>query len=112
MATITFTPDSILEATRGAVSFISAKLEGYPQFVSPKFAIICGSGLGGLAGTIAPSPQIAIAYADIPGFAASTAVGHAGKLVFGLLGGKQTPCVLMLGRVQFVSPCTQKPEFC
>jgi hypothetical protein len=28
--------------------------------------------------------------------------GHAGKLVFGLLGEKQTPVVLMVGRVQSV----------
>lgn len=101
MAATTFTPDSIVSAARETVSFISSRLAEYPQLACPNFGIICGSGLGGLAGTIAPTPQVVIEYADIPGFAVSTVVGHAGKLVFGLLGEKQTPCVLMAGRVHF-----------
>ena len=103
MAATTFTPDSIVSAARETVSFISTKLAEYPQLASPNFGIICGSGLGGLADSIAPTPRVAIEYADIPGFTASTVAGHAGKLVFGLLGEKQIPCVLMVGRAQFVS---------
>ena len=38
----------------------------------PKVAIICGSGLGGLANTLDSSPQIHINYADIPHFPQST----------------------------------------
>jgi purine-nucleoside phosphorylase len=38
----------------------------------PKVAIVCGSGLGGLADTIHSEPQIQLPYADVPGFAVST----------------------------------------
>ncbi|KAM3920672.1 purine nucleoside phosphorylase-like [Leptodactylus fuscus] len=60
----------------------------------PKIAIICGSGLGTLADTL--EDKIAIPYEDIPHFPSSTVPGHAGRLVFGLLNGKQ--CVCMQGR--------------
>jgi len=39
---------------------------------TPKVAIVCGSGLGGLADTLNPTPRIATPYAEIPGFAVST----------------------------------------
>lgn len=39
---------------------------------NPKVAIVCGSGLGGLADTLNPSPRIETPYGDIPGFAVST----------------------------------------
>ncbi|RPA87168.1 purine nucleoside phosphorylase I, inosine and guanosine-specific [Ascobolus immersus RN42] len=68
---------------------------------APRFAIICGSGLGGLRETIHAEPRYEISYKDIPNFAHSTAPGHAGKLVFGLLGESKTPVVLMVGRVHF-----------
>ncbi|KAJ3350731.1 hypothetical protein HDU83_009459 [Entophlyctis luteolus] len=55
--------------------------------------IICGSGLGGLADAL-QSPLKEFHYKDIPNFAEST--GHAGKLVFGKLGGKTVMC--MVGR--------------
>ncbi|KAF2756131.1 hypothetical protein EJ05DRAFT_478156 [Pseudovirgaria hyperparasitica] len=67
----------------------------------PKIAIVCGSGLGGLADTINPEPKVEISYGDVPGFAKSTVQGHAGKLVFGQLGPKNTPVVLFVGRVHF-----------
>lgn len=38
----------------------------------PKIAIVCGSGLGGLAETIESSPRIETAYENIPGFPKST----------------------------------------
>jgi purine-nucleoside phosphorylase len=38
----------------------------------PKVAIVCGSGLGGLADTLNPSPRIETPYGEIPGFAVST----------------------------------------
>jgi len=97
-ATTPFTPESAYSA---AVQVIAQRLLAYPELARPKFGIICGSGLGGLAETVAPSPQISIPYNEIPGFATSTVQGHAGKLTFGLLGEKQTPCVLMVGRVHF-----------
>lgn len=39
---------------------------------NPKVAIVCGSGLGGLADTIEPSPKVELAYGDIPNFPKST----------------------------------------
>jgi purine-nucleoside phosphorylase len=39
---------------------------------SPKVAIVCGSGLGGLADTINAEPRIEKAYGDIPNFPVST----------------------------------------
>ncbi|XP_054851522.1 purine nucleoside phosphorylase [Eublepharis macularius] len=60
----------------------------------PKVAIICGSGLGGLADLL--KDQVAFDYVKIPNFPQSTVVGHAGKLVFGNLSG--TPSVVMQGR--------------
>jgi hypothetical protein len=39
---------------------------------NPKVAIVCGSGLGGLADTINAEPRIEKAYADVPNFPVST----------------------------------------
>ena len=39
---------------------------------NPKVAIICGSGLGGLADTINPDPRAETPYHGIPGFPRST----------------------------------------
>lgn len=57
----------------------------------PKIGIICGSGLGGLADLV-ENPTV-IDYATIDGFPMSTVPGHAGRLVFGTLGGKQVVCM-------------------
>ena len=51
----------------------------------PSLAIVLGSGLGGFADEL--SERIEIPYAEIPGWPPSTAVGHAGKLVYGTIGG-------------------------
>ncbi len=62
--------------------------------LTPKVAIILGSGLGGISQSLAES--VAIPYDDIPHFARSTAHGHSGQLVCGLLDG--VPVVVMEGR--------------
>ncbi|XP_054656229.1 purine nucleoside phosphorylase 5a isoform X2 [Dunckerocampus dactyliophorus] len=62
--------------------------------VRPSVAIVCGSGLGGLAAML--KDQVAFNYKDIPNFPQSTVHGHAGRLVFGMLKGQ--PCVCMQGR--------------
>ncbi|PLB49545.1 purine nucleoside phosphorylase I, inosine and guanosine-specific [Aspergillus steynii IBT 23096] len=67
---------------------------------SPKVAIVCGSGLGGLANTIHPELRAEFDYASIPHFPRLTVAGHAGKLVFGLING-QVPAVLMVGRAHY-----------
>ncbi|XP_038562818.1 purine nucleoside phosphorylase 6 [Micropterus salmoides] len=63
----------------------------------PKVAVICGSGLGGLADML--SDKIVVPYKDIPHFPVSTVMGHAGQLVFGKLQGRE--CVCMQGRFHF-----------
>ena len=65
--------------------------------LEPEIALILGSGLGPLADEI--DAAAAIPYEDIPGFAASTAPGHAGRLVLGTLADR--PVVAMQGRVHF-----------
>lgn len=61
----------------------------------PKVAMILGSGLGYL-GDVVESP-IAVSYADVPYFKASTAPGHAGRFVFGYLEG--VAVAVMQGRM-------------
>ena len=60
----------------------------------PDVAVILGTGLGGLVEEIEVSAEIA--YGDIPGFPLSTVESHAGRLLFGILGGKKV--VAMQGR--------------
>uniref|UniRef100_A0A7N9AW75 purine-nucleoside phosphorylase n=1 Tax=Mastacembelus armatus TaxID=205130 RepID=A0A7N9AW75_9TELE len=65
--------------------------------IRPKVAIICGSGLGGLAEVL--DDKTDFPYSDIPHFPTSTAPGHAGQLVFGRL--EDHECVCMKGRFHF-----------
>jgi purine-nucleoside phosphorylase len=60
----------------------------------PKIGIVLGSGLGAFADELAD--QVAIPYAEIPGWPAATAVGHAGRLVIGRL--DDLDVVAMAGR--------------
>jgi purine-nucleoside phosphorylase len=60
-------------------------------------AIVLGSGLGSFADEF--HDAVAIPYQEIPGFATSTAEGHAGRLVIGKV--DQVPVVAMQGRVHF-----------
>lgn len=60
----------------------------------PDVGIVLGSGLGGLADELAnPVP---IPFAELPGWPAATAPGHAGRLLFGELGGRSV--ALLQGR--------------
>ena len=60
----------------------------------PKVGIVLGSGLGGLADDV--EDAVAIPFAELPGWPAATAPGHAGRLLLGRLGG--TPVVMLQGR--------------
>ena len=62
--------------------------------LEPRLAVVLGSGLGAFADQLGDRTEIP--YADIPGWPASTAVGHAGKLVLGRLDG--LPLAVMAGR--------------
>lgn len=72
-----------------AVGFLRSR-----TLIQPKVAMILGSGLGELVSELEGAE--AIPYAEIPHFPISTAPGHAGNLVFGLLCG--VPVVVMQGR--------------
>ena len=50
----------------------------------PSIGVVLGSGLGAFAGELTERTEIP--YTEIPGWPASTAVGHAGKLTVGKLG--------------------------
>jgi len=64
---------------------------------TPRVAIVLGSGLGGFADDF--DEPVGIPYEEIPGFARSTAEGHAGRLVIGKI--DQVPLIAMQGRVHF-----------
>ncbi|KAF2733518.1 hypothetical protein EJ04DRAFT_438892 [Polyplosphaeria fusca] len=68
---------------------------------NPRVAIVCGSGLGGLADTIEPEPKVELEYGNIPNFPKSTVQGHAGKFIFGLMGAEEIPVALLVGRAHF-----------
>lgn len=61
------------------------------------FGLILGSGLGELATEI--KDALIFDYADVPHFPVSTVVGHAGRLVYGELAGKQV--LIMDGRFHY-----------
>ena len=63
----------------------------------PKVGIILGSGLGKLADRI--EDRIVIPYAEVPDFVKSTAIGHKGNFISGVLGGKQV--LAMQGRFHY-----------
>jgi purine-nucleoside phosphorylase len=60
----------------------------------PRVGIVLGSGLGAFANEL--SDRTEFAYDSIPHWPRSTAVGHAGKLVFGTMEG--VPVAIMSGR--------------
>jgi len=61
----------------------------------PEVSLILGSGLGSL-GDLVEDPVV-VPYGDIPHFRVSTAPGHKGQLVFGVLAGKRV--AVMQGRM-------------
>jgi purine-nucleoside phosphorylase len=68
-------------------------IESHAQ-VLPAIGVVLGSGLGAFADEL--SDRIEIPYHQIPGWPGSTAVGHAGKLVIGGIGGVNV--AVMAGR--------------
>jgi purine-nucleoside phosphorylase len=63
--------------------------------VSPRVAVVLGSGLGSFAESI--EQPVAIAYQEIPHFPRPTVEGHSGRLLVGTVA--QTPVAVMQGRV-------------
>lgn len=82
----------MIEKIRLAADCLRQRLPAAPQV-----GLVLGSGLGGLADRL--EQPVYIPYAEIPGFVQSTAPGHAGRFVAGLLAGRQVLC--MQGRLHF-----------
>ena len=74
---------------QAAAEYLASQTE-----LKPQVAVVLGSGLGAFADTL-DSPAT-IPYHHIPGWPQSTAVGHAGKLVIGSVGG--IPVAALSGR--------------
>jgi purine-nucleoside phosphorylase len=69
MEDITISPNAYVRATETA-KYVRTQLPESLQ--NPKVAIVCGSGLGGLAETIEAEPKVELAYGSIPNFPKST----------------------------------------
>ncbi|MFR4336015.1 MAG: purine-nucleoside phosphorylase [Lawsonibacter sp.] len=80
-----------MEQYQESAQALRARLGGFV----PKVAMVLGSGLGYLGDEV--EDPIAVDYRDIPHFKASTAPGHKGRLVFGLLEGQRV--AVMQGRM-------------
>ncbi|MEG1999935.1 MAG: purine-nucleoside phosphorylase [Evtepia sp.] len=74
-----------------SANYLRAKLGDF----KPQVAMVLGSGLGYLGDEV--EDAIVVPYAEIPHFKASTAPGHKGQFVFGILSGK--PVAVMQGRM-------------
>ncbi len=57
----------------------------------PRVGLVLGSGLGGLADLV--SGPVAIPFAELPGWPAASAPGHAGRLLLGHLGSVPVACL-------------------
>ena len=82
-----------LETIHAAARYVREKMGG----IQPVVGIVLGSGLGKLADEI--ENPLVISYRDIPGFPASTAIGHKGNYIVGDLGGKKV--IAMQGRIHY-----------
>jgi purine-nucleoside phosphorylase len=82
----------MIETIKETAEFLKSKTNFHPRA-----GIILGSGLGGLVNSI--EIKHAIDYHDIPNFPVSTVEGHSGRLIFGLLEGKEV--VAMQGRFHY-----------
>lgn len=65
--------------------------------IKPRFGMILGSGLNGLADSV--QNPVHIPYSDLPNFPVSTVHGHVGRFVIGELEGK--PVIVMQGRIHY-----------
>jgi purine-nucleoside phosphorylase len=80
----------IFERAEEAAAFVRERVG-----VSPRVAVVLGSGLGSFAESV--EHPVAIAYWEIPHFPRPTVEGHSGRLLVGSVAG--TPVAVMQGRV-------------
>ncbi|MBO7300776.1 MAG: purine-nucleoside phosphorylase [Tidjanibacter sp.] len=82
----------MINTIKSTVAFIKERTD-----FEPEVGIILGTGLGGLVNHIEIAHSLP--YNEIPNFPVSTVEGHAGRLIFGTLGGKKV--VAMQGRFHY-----------
>ncbi|TAH42551.1 MAG: purine-nucleoside phosphorylase [Bacteroidetes bacterium] len=82
----------MLEKIKTTADFLKKNIK-----FQPDYAIILGSGLGGLVNEVEIAHSFD--YTEIPNFPVSTVKGHTGKLIFGTLGGKNI--MALQGRFHF-----------
>ena len=85
--------DPRIERIKNAADYLTGVLAGR----HPEIGIVLGSGLGKLADQI--EDPLVVPYKDIPGFPVSTAIGHKGNFIIGILGGKTV--IAMQGRIHY-----------
>jgi purine-nucleoside phosphorylase len=83
----------MLKKIKQTTEFINNEVDNF----KPQVGIILGTGLGGLVKEI--KIKYTLSYKSIPNFPVSTVKGHQGKLIFGILGGKNV--VAMQGRFHY-----------
>ncbi len=82
----------MLKKIRETSTFIQQKIG-----LKAEVGVVLGTGLGGLVNDI--EILHTLTYSEIPNFPLSTVEGHQGKLIFGILGGKNI--IAMQGRFHF-----------
>ncbi len=82
----------MLEKIKATANYINERINAIPEI-----GIILGTGLGGLVSEIEILDSIP--YAEIPNFPVSTVDGHAGRLIYGMLGNKKV--LAMQGRFHY-----------
>jgi purine-nucleoside phosphorylase len=90
----------MLTQIRETTEFIRTRIADF----QPQFGIILGTGLGGLVDEI--TVHTTLNYRGIPNFPVSTVESHAGKLIFGELGGKKV--MAMQGRFHYYEGYSMK----
>ncbi|NTW32117.1 MAG: purine-nucleoside phosphorylase [Bacteroidetes bacterium] len=89
----------MIEKIKATTEFIQKSVN-----FKPEIGIILGTGLGGLVNEI--DIKHVMPYETIPNFPVSTVEGHSGKLIFGILGGKNI--IAMQGRFHYYEGYTMK----
>ncbi|MBQ7280217.1 MAG: purine-nucleoside phosphorylase [Bacteroidales bacterium] len=90
---------SYIEQIKEACRYLQERVSQQPEI-----GIVLGSGLGDLGDSIEQSTIIP--YAEIPHFRHSTAIGHKGNLIFGMLGGHRV--MAMQGRFHYYEGYTMQ----
>jgi len=83
------------QETRNVIEKGAAAIRAHFGDDFPGTVLVLGSGIGRFADNLQDAASLS--YAAIPGFAASTVMGHAGKLMVGTLAGRKV--AIMAGRI-------------